>query len=201
MVFIQMRKRPYTQRKRAEQAAETKRRITEATVELHKTVGPAATRIAEVARSAGVQRLTVYNHFPDDEALLSACSAHWRSLHPAPDPAGWRSIADGGARLRHGLRALYGWYRETEPMTGNVLRDAESVPALRRIVEAGLGRYLQEAADVLAEPFLSRRRRRRIELVVRLAVDFHTWRALSALGDAEAAELAACLVEAASTEG
>ena len=76
-------KRKYELKKRAERLAETRRRITEATVELHRTVGPAATQINEVARRAGVQRMTVYNHFPDESSLLAACSAHWRSPHSA----------------------------------------------------------------------------------------------------------------------
>ena len=82
-------KRKYELKKRAEQVEATRRRITEATVELHRTVGPAATQISEIARRAGVQRVTVYNHFPDEAALFAACSAHWRALHPAPDPAAW----------------------------------------------------------------------------------------------------------------
>src|SRR5919202_5355258 len=140
-------KRKYELKKRAEQLAETRRRITEATVELHRTVGPAATQISEVARRAGVQRLTVYNHFPDDASLLAACSEHWRALHPAPDPAGW----DGD--LRTALRELYAWYRETEPMTANVLRDAETIPALRAILDGGFGAYLESMAEILAKPF------------------------------------------------
>ncbi|MCY7302061.1 MAG: TetR/AcrR family transcriptional regulator, partial [Thermoleophilia bacterium] len=43
-----------------------------------RTVGPAATQISEIARRAGVQRVTVYNHFPDEASLFAACSAHWR---------------------------------------------------------------------------------------------------------------------------
>src|ERR687884_571708 len=140
-------KRKYELKKRAEQQAETRRRITEATVELHRTVGPAATRISEIARRAGVQRVTVYNHFPDDATLFAACSAHWRDLHPAPDPAAW----DGD--LRTALRELYAWYRETEPMTANVLRDAQSLPALQAIVDGGFGGYLDAVRGILAEPY------------------------------------------------
>src|SRR5918912_798430 len=139
-------KRKYELKKRAEGLAETRRRITETTVELHRTVGPAATRISEVARRAGVQRVTVYNHFPDDASLFAACSAHWRDLHPAPDPTAW----DGD--LRTALHELYAWYRETEPMTANVLRDAQTLPALQAIVQGGLGAYLEAVRDLLAEP-------------------------------------------------
>jgi AcrR family transcriptional regulator len=187
-------KRKYELKKRAERLAETRRRITEATVELHRTVGPAATQVNEVARRAGVQRMTVYNHFPDETSLFAACSAHWRALHPAPDLAAWRAVEDPGARLRLGLRELYAWYRETEPMTANVLRDAQVLPALRAIIDGGLLRYLDQVRLVLTEPIGARgRRRERVEAAARAAVD--TWRALAPLGDADAAELAAGLVE------
>jgi AcrR family transcriptional regulator len=189
-------KRKYELKKRAERLADTRRRITEATVELHRTVGPAATHINEVARRAGVQRMTVYNHFPSDTALLTACSAHWRALHPTPDLAAWRAVEDPGARLRLGLGQLYGWYRETDPMTGNVLRDAQVLPALRTILEGGLLRYLDQARQVLTEPLNARGpRRQRVEAAARAAIDLHTWRALASLGDAEAADLAAGLIE------
>ncbi len=127
-------KRRYEQRKRARQTEETRRRIIEATVDLHRSVGPAATQISEIAERAGVQRVTVYSHFPDEAALFAACSAHWRSLHPAPDPHKWTALPTPGEQLRLGLRELYAWYRKTEPMTANVLRDAEMRPALRPIV-------------------------------------------------------------------
>jgi AcrR family transcriptional regulator len=165
-------------------------------VELHRTVGPAATQINEVARRAGVQRMTVYNHFPDEASLLTACSAHWRALHPTPDLATWRAIQDPGARLRLGLRELYGWYRETEPMTANVLRDAQILPALRAILEGGLLRYLDQARQVLTEPLEARgRRRQRVDAAARAAIDLHTWGALAPLGDDEAADLAAGFIE------
>jgi AcrR family transcriptional regulator len=189
-------KRKYELKKRAEQLEETRRRITETTVELHRTLGPATTQISEIARRAGVQRRTVYNHFPDDASLLAACSAHWRALHPAPDPARWLETDDPYQRLRLGLRELYGWYRETEPMTANVLRDAELLPALRTIVERGLGAYLDRVHRTLAAAFRARgRRRARVDAATRAVVDFHLWRTLAVLGDADAAELAAALVE------
>jgi AcrR family transcriptional regulator len=189
-------KRKYELKKRAEQLADTRRRITEATVELHRTVGPAATHINEVARRAGVQRMTVYNHFPHDSELLAACSAHWRALHPTPDLAAWRVVQDSGARLRLGLEQLYGWYRETDPMTANVLRDAQVLPALRAILEGGLLRYLDQAHKVLTEPIDVRGRgRERVDAAARAAIDLHTWHALAPLGDAEAARLAARFIE------
>jgi AcrR family transcriptional regulator len=195
VLFVEMTKRAYDQKRRAEGVKETRRRITEATVELHRTVGPAATRITDVARRAGVQRVTVYNHFPDEAALLAACSSHWRALHPAPDAAAWSTNRDPDERLRIGLCELYAWYRETEPMTANVLRDAEILPALRALVERGLGSYLENVRRILAEPFGARGHRRRdVVAAVDAVVDFHFWRALAPLGDPDAADLAARFV-------
>jgi AcrR family transcriptional regulator len=192
--------RPYRLGKRAAGQAETRRRIIEATSELHRTVGPAATRISEVARRAGVRRVTVYDHFPDDASLLRACSAHWRDLHPTPDLERWRRFEAPAERLRQGLRELYAWYRETRPMTANILRDAEVLPPLREIVEAGLGAWLDAAARTLAEPFeVGRAARRRLDAALRLALDFRAWRALASLGDREAVELAASFVELAAS--
>jgi len=177
--------RKYELKQRAEQVEETRRRIVEATSRLHLERGPAATSIAEVARLAGVQRRTVYNHFPDDTALFAACSAHWGAQHPPPDPSGWTD-------LRQGLRELYAWYRETEPMTANVLRDAEVLPSLRRVIEPGLGAYAEAVRSALAK---SVGRSRRAEAAIRLVADFHAWRALAPLDDDEAVELAAQVVE------
>lgn len=220
MAFIEMKQipdakppRPYRLRKRAASQAETRHRIIEAASELHRRVGPAATTISEIARRAGVQRVTVYDHFPDDGALLGACSAHWRQLHPAPDLAAWHSIGDPGHRLRRGLRELYAWYRETEPMTANILRDAEVLPALQVIVDHGLGAWLEAAVTTLAEPFAGRAQAsvrgsqpsggradplpQRLAAALRLAIAFGTWRTLSNLGDDEAAESMAAFVEVA----
>jgi len=110
--------------------------------------------LVDAAATAGA------DYFCIDEA----CSAHWRALHPAPDPAAWRSIVDPSDRLRLGLRELYAWYRETEPMTANVLRDAELLPALRPIVAGGLLRYLDDVGRILTEPIHVRGRlRERVE--------------------------------------
>src|SRR4051795_10238958 len=106
-------KRAYELKKRAERQDETRRRITEAAVALHEEVGVARTTVAEIARRAGVQRLTVYNHFAELSDLLPACSAHYAALHPRPDLGPALALEDPVARVRAVLSDLYGWYRET----------------------------------------------------------------------------------------
>src|SRR3954470_14178733 len=114
------RKRKYELKARAEAQEETRRRITEATVGLHLEVGPAQTTISEIAKRAGVQRLTVYNNFPDEASLLGACAAHYKAGHPPPDPASRGAVRDPARRTRAALGAIYAYFREPEPMTGKV---------------------------------------------------------------------------------
>ena len=96
--------RTYQKRKRAEGEAETRRRIVEASVALHTSVGPARTTISAIAAKAGVQRHTVYAHFPEEDTLFAACTSHWASLHPFPQAQPWEREADPQQRLA--LRAL-----------------------------------------------------------------------------------------------
>src|SRR5262249_20410852 len=129
-------KRRYRKRRRARQEDETRRRITEAAVDLHGTVGPARTTVSAVAERAGVQRATVYRHFPDEESLFGACSAHWLAANPLPDLATWSSIADPDERLRVALGELYAWFDRGEYMLEKTTRDAALVPAMGAAVTA-----------------------------------------------------------------
>ena len=118
--------------------ADTRRRIVEAAIELHQTVGPARTSISDVAARAGVQRQTYYRHFPDDRALFTACTGLYLERAPLPDPEAWRETHGAEARLRRGLNELYGYYSANEPMFGNVIRDAEISPLVREMIDGGL---------------------------------------------------------------
>jgi AcrR family transcriptional regulator len=186
-------KRRYEMKKRAERQRETRRRIVEATVELHRTRGPAHTTISEIARRAGVNRLTVYNHFPDITDLLRACSRSWTEQHPPPDPTPWAQIGDPKERLRAVLAELYGYYARTEPMRANVLRDAQTMPELAALLEGTVVPYLEAVCELLAEGWeVGGERRRRLLATLKLAIDFHTWRSLergSGLSREEAVEL------------
>ena len=93
---------------RAESQRETRDRIARAATELHEQKGVARTTVAEIARRAGVTRLTVYNHFADLSELLPACSAHYAALHPAPDLARVFALEDPVERVRAALAGLYG---------------------------------------------------------------------------------------------
>ena len=193
-------KRKYQLKKRADEMAETRRRITEAAVDLHGTVGPARTTLSAVAKRAGVQRHTVYRHFPSEAELFGACSAHFFTANPWPDPEPWRAISDPHQRVARALEELYAYYKRTEPMFSNVLRDVELVDALWPTIVPLQG-FLAEAAEILAAGWPARGRRRRVlAAAVRHAVDFQTWRSLAAdnrLTRTEAVQLVTALVEAA----
>lgn len=166
--------RPYRQNKRAEAAAETRRRIVEATVELHRTVGPRHTTVAEVARRAGVERLTVYNHFPDEADMVRACQGHWLGLHPPPDRAGWAATLDPEARLHQALTSLYAWFEETEEMTSRVVRDAPDLPSFDFIVKGWIEQN-RCTVEILAE---GRVPTSRLDATLRTVTSFHTWQVL-----------------------
>ena len=127
--------RTYELKRRAERQDATRLRIVEVTVGLHEEVGPAATTITEIADRAGVGRLTVYRYFPDQEALLTACTGHWFAEHPAPDPSGWRDIADPTARTEHAISMVYAYFAGTGEMLDRAEQDAPSIPVLARLMK------------------------------------------------------------------
>jgi AcrR family transcriptional regulator len=196
-------RRKYELKKRADEMARTHRRITEAAIELHGTAGPSRTTLSEVARRAGVERRTLYRHFPNEADLFAACSSHYFTANPPPDLGTWRAIPDPQERLERALDELYAYYERTEPMLRNVLRDAELVDLARDAV-APLQAYLDDAAEILTAGRRARGRRRQLLTgALRHALAFSTWRSLTTggLGRADAAGLMTALVEAAGDDG
>jgi AcrR family transcriptional regulator len=190
--------RTYRKRVRAKLEQETRERITEAAVKLHGTVGPARTTISGVAREAGVQRATVYRHFPDEESLFVACSGHYWSRHPLPDIESWKAVRDPRERLGCALREFYDFYEENEEMLEKTGRDRDLVPAMAPQVQAFMA-MLDYARSIL----MSGRRerggaRRRVEAAIGHALLFDTWRSLAraqGLDNAEAAAVTCAMVE------
>ena len=189
-------KRRYELKARAEAQQATRARIAAAAAALHEEVGVARTTVADIARRAGVQRLTVYNHFPDLQALLPACSAHWLAAHPRPDLEAALALEDPAERLRAVLTALYGWYRENAPMQERLLGERATVPELDAWMAQSTDRGLAELAARLSAGL----DRSSAHALVALALDFWTWRRLDreGLDDAAAAELMTGVVGAAS---
>ena len=192
-------KRKYELKKRAEDMAGTHRRITEAAIELHGTLGPSRTTLSAVAKRAGVERRTLYRHFPTEADLFTACSTHYFAANPWPDLDAWRAIRDPHQRLERALDELYAYYERTEPMLSNVLRDAELVDFARDAV-APLHAYRDNAAAVpLTDRPARGRTRQLLQAALAHALSFSTWRSLSVNGSerADAIKLTTALVEAA----
>lgn len=190
-----MAKRKYTLKERAAQQQQTRERIVDAAMALHEQLGPADTTISAIAERAGVQRLTVYRHFPSDELLFGACSSKYLGLHPPPDV----SQIQAGAPEQHVravLLALYRYYRETEKMWTSVYRDLEKVPALTEVM-AGFDAYLAVVAKAMLSGWP--RKSRRLTATLSHAVRFSTWQSLAAqgLGDKAMAELVCAWASAA----
>lgn len=183
--------RAYTLKRRAEQQAATRRRIVEAAVELHGQLGPAQTTLSMVAERAGVQRHTLYAHFPDERSLLMACSALVVERDPPPDASAWRGIGDRGQRLRTGLAALYAWFERNAKVMACVQRDAEFHPLTREVVELRLGPLMSACNDVLGAQLNARQR-----AMLQLALSFFTWRTLARDGRLKSAAVAKTMAHA-----
>ena len=167
--------RKYTQKKRAEKQEETRARIAEAALDLHRLLGPNQTSISMVADKAGVQRHTLYAHFPDERSLLMACSGLHLKEDPPPDANAWEEITDRAERTRIALADIYSWYERNESLIGGVLRDAEQNEVLREITHERLGPYFAawrvalRPEDDTAES----------GALLGLALSFHCWRTLA----------------------
>ena len=191
------KRRPYRLQRRAASQAATHLAVARAAFELHSTIGPSRTTVSAIAEKAGVQRLTVYRHFPDPEAIFVACSAFSFAEDPPPDPEGWRSIAEPDARLRTALLQIYGYYRRKRQLLINLHRDAEIA-----VVAAALARrrkVLAKGAALLAEGSArgdAQSDRLRVASIGH-ALDFTTWRSLAetqGLSDEELVEVMISLI-------
>jgi AcrR family transcriptional regulator len=192
---VSSQNRTYELKARAKSEEQTRRRIAKKAAELHEEIGPAATTVAEIARRAGVSRVTVYRHFPDDASLYPACSAHYREQHPLPDLGPPLEIEDPIRQVSAVLRSLYGWYRDCRLMLRNLNRDRDADPALDRFMRGSSDELLAQLISALAAGFPGARAKP-VETLIRLALDFWTWERLAEDGfdDADAADLMAEVV-------
>lgn len=177
---MRRRKRPYVLKVRGEQVAETKARITEAIMCLHEEVGPRRTTVSAIAERAGVERLTVYRHFPDTASMLAACSSRYLELNPVPESGAWAGEADPLVRTRRGLEEIYGYFARTAPLYAKVYADVDEIPELKELMD-GFDARLRSLADALADAWPRDAAMPRRLVVLRHAVGFATWLSLENL--------------------
>jgi AcrR family transcriptional regulator len=190
------RKRGYTLRRRADNQADTRRRIVEATVALHGELGPLRTSISAVAERAGVQRHTVYSHFPTERDLYLACSGLALERDPLPDESDWLVVKDPEQRLRRGLTEIYGWYARNAELAACVLRDAEVDALTREMTNLRIGKRMAVFQKVLGRGF---RPKPEVQAALGLALSFHTWRSLVKDGGLKASAAVDLMVRAVSS--
>jgi AcrR family transcriptional regulator len=170
--------RKYEMKRRAERMQETRRRIAEAAMELHQTVGPARTTVSAIAEKAGVQRHTYYAHFPELKDLYQACMGHYSERNPVPEPSSWADIAVAEERLRVALSDVYAYYSGNEAMLSNALRDAPLDPVAQETM-VSFYQYWEAMRDALADAYgASGERHEALLGAIALALDFQTWRTL-----------------------
>jgi AcrR family transcriptional regulator len=175
IVHTMSEKRRYTLKERARAQDETRQRIVEATMALHEERGPRATTISAIAERAGVQRLTVYRHFPDETAVFEACTSHWLALNPPPSPELWAG-ATGNAAIATAIDAFDAYYDRTRRMWSASHRDVDHVPALQEPMRR-FGAYLDGLAGSLAAG-----RAPPVRVTIAHLLTFPTWQSLQAAG-------------------
>ena len=172
--------RTYQLKQRAENQEATRRRIVDATIALHQSRGDVGTTVSAIAERAGVGRTTVYRHFPDERALLTACTSHYFADNPPPDPSRWADIDDPDARLCTTLEELYAYYRQNETMLARAEEDAPTNPVLAELLAPfnafqGQVRDLlmvgRDDTDALSRPVVA--------AAIGHALAFGTWRSLA----------------------
>jgi AcrR family transcriptional regulator len=194
------RTRKYQKKRRAELEAETRQRIVEAMVDLHREVGPARTTISAIAERAGVERLTVYRHFPDETSMFQACTAHYATEVPMPDPEAWAGIDEPAERFRRALLEFYEYFRGAEQMLVHATRDLAQLPALAAVLKPREEFVARLREDIVGRWDVKRPARARLVAAVAHALRFETWRSLAragGLGNAEAADLMVRLAQVA----
>jgi AcrR family transcriptional regulator len=170
--------RRYRLKARAARQDDNRRRIVEATYQLHMTIGPSRATMSAIARLAGVKRPTVQRHFPDLSTLFMACSLHGMQLDPPPDPAAWQRIADPGRRLLGALCELYPFYRRNRTVWSE-MPNFFGVPGLDALW-AIAAKQREWQRSVLAQGWeVAEERRESLTAALGHAIDFWAWRSLA----------------------
>ena len=184
--------------RRASAAAQTRRRIIDATRELHTSQGIAATSWDDIAARAGVGVGTVYRHFPSLDELIPACGEISMQVVALPDPRRASSLFDGldapAERLERLVREAFGIYERGAPELRAIRNEPHVHP---HVAEAGeeLEASLSALVEAAVEPSGITPADR---AVVRAMIDLGTWQSLrdQGLGPAEAVDAVSSMLAA-----
>jgi AcrR family transcriptional regulator len=189
--------RKYQQKKRADHQEQTRQQIIVAAVEIIEQVGPTRVTISAIAERAGVERATVYRHFPDEQALFIGCMSHYIAAHPLPDPTRWQQISEPETRLRIGLTEIYAYHHQTEQMAAQTMRDLPDLPVLQEALRPYFQHWTR-IRDVLGANWNTEGEQfRLLSAAIGHAIAFQTWHSLvqeQGLGNVQAIELMVALI-------
>jgi AcrR family transcriptional regulator len=183
-------KRKYQLKRRAQRQEETRQSILDATIALQERIGVLGTTISAVAEEAGVERLTVYRHFPNETALLTAATTSYLEQNPPPDPEPWRDIFDPRDRLRVALNDVYAYHQQTEGVIGHLIQGMPYKPVVCDALE-GYMHHWKRAQRILSEGW-NVSDPKQIKAAIGHALSFKTWQSLIrdlGLNNAQAIEL------------
>ena len=164
--------------KRAAAAAQTRRRIVDAALELHGEQGIAATSWDDIAARAGVGVGTVYRHFPSLDELIPACGAITMRVIAMPDPSTLPALFEHATqpaeRIGQLVREAFATYERGAPQLRAIRRESAVHP---RVAEDGAAfeTALSALVETALEPLDASPQDR---AVTRALVDLNTWEAL-----------------------
>jgi AcrR family transcriptional regulator len=187
--------RKYSMERRSATVEDTRRRIIDATVELHNEKGVSGTSMQDIADRSGVALATVYRHFPTLDALVPACGARNVELNPLPEETVFAAFDSGEARVAALVAALFAHYERGQRAYEVGFAEAATLPVMAGLM-ASLAERVRELVAAAAKPLGLDQKH--LSLAVGLC-DFRVWRALTdaGLSAADAAELTSQLVASA----
>ena len=187
-----MKRRNYQLGRRAESADETRRRLVQATFELHGEQGIAATTMKQIADRAGVGVGTVYHHFATLDDTIMACGQMVMAMYPPPTEAIFAGVATMRERLVRLARALF---EHLDNVGFDMVRvDRDRLPIVRQFVDEELTHRIELTRAALA-PFAIDRDQIRVAAAL---CDIGVYRALQGVGLTldQAAETIADMIQA-----
>src|SRR5919112_2176996 len=168
------RRRPYRMRARAEAAAETGRRILEATIELHRERYFDQVSLEDIAGRAGVTVQTVIRRFGNKERLIEAAAEEGtRQVVRQRDQA---PVGD----IEGAVENLVDHYEEWADSALRLLAQEERVPAFREVTDAARALHHEWVEHTFA-PLLAKRTgtaRRRLLAELIAVCDVYFWKLL-----------------------
>ena len=170
-----MSPRNYNLGKRAQTIEKTRRRIVNATFQLHNEKGVIATSMQDVADRADVSLHTVYNHFPTVDDLVGGCAHKVIALLAPPGPDIFRGLDNLEPRLRKITNELFRMYARGSLQIETARCEASEVPALAGFLAADAANRAALVRESL-RPFRTKTRDIRTAIAL---TDFYVWKAFS----------------------